>query len=199
MSKLKELVIGRLRHLGKEPTAAEVVRCEEAVAKGTPLSRATGIAFFANAVLRTQGVLCPRADSETVVEAAVAHMTGDSVVDLGCGSGALLIGFLQLGGRPSVKRALAIDVSEEACRTARLNVDSNQCGDVEVRQQSWRDPAPAEFDVALWNPPYVKSSECHGDDPLLALDGGEDGLKWYRQPPWHWVKKGGVVSVAMWN
>jgi methylase of polypeptide subunit release factors len=191
---LRRGVKERLCLAGRDPTAELVAQCEALVQRGLSLSRATGIAYFGDAVLRCDGVLSPRADSEVVVEAAVAHARGDSVVDLGCGSGALLVSFLQQ--RRSVKRALAVDLCEHACAVTSENLQRNGV-EAEVRRQSWTDEAHRSFDVALWNPPYVKTRDCHGDDPLAALDGGEDGLRWFRNPPWHWVKPDGLVSNSL--
>jgi release factor glutamine methyltransferase len=197
---MRGAIVERLSHLG--PVSPSIVEAVEArIARGVPLSRATGVAFFGDAVLETEGVLCPRADSECVVEAAVRHcanVRAPRVVDLGCGSGALLIWFLQLR---SDAQGLGVDQCEQAVKMTKLNMLRNNITRPRVVHRSWNAPMledEACFDVAMWNPPYVQASECGAiADPIGALDGGSDGLDCYRSAPWHYVKRKGMMVVEI--
>ena len=185
----------RLRHFGREPSESAIAAALASVAQGRSLARATGVAFFRDAVLEVRGVLCPRADSECVAEAAIARTSSSSrVADLGCGSGALLIAVLQSVSGAS---GVAVDDSERAVAATRRNLARNGVH-AETILASWHAPCSRPGDVVIWNPPYVKSRLCGEiDDPREALDGGEDGLECYRHAPWHWVAEGGVLVAEV--
>lgn len=133
--------------------------------------------------------LIPRADSETLIEAAIAarpdRASVRAVLDLGTGSGALLLAALVEYPRAW---GLGVDVSPEACAQAGRNAASNGvasraafvCGD-------WAACLDGRFDLVLSNPPYIRRPDLEGLDPEVAtheprraLDGGEDGLAAYR-------------------
>lgn len=197
---LARAVAGRLRHLVREPSEAQRAQAMARVAAGASLARATGVAFFGDAVLETDGVLCPRADSECVVEAAVDHWSGgegSSVVDAGTGSGALLIAFLLRVAERRPALAVGWDLCSHATAVARRNCARNGVTAV-IEQRDWRREdasSSRRFDLCLWNPPYVATALVASiDDPALALDGGVDGLDAYRcGPPVHVLKPGGVL------
>jgi release factor glutamine methyltransferase len=133
--------------------------------------------------------LIPRPDSESVVAAALELFPGQDaaprVLDLGTGTGCLLLAFLH--ERPRAF-GVGVDRSEGAARLARDNAAklglTNRatflCGE-------WSDAIGGQFDLVLSNPPYIPSSEIGGlmpdvarHEPVLALDGGSDGLNAYR-------------------
>jgi len=158
---------------------------------GEPLSRIEGRReFFGRDFKLTPDVLDPRADTETLVEAALeafAPRSGEALrlLDFGVGSGAILATLLCEWPRAS---GLGVDVSEAAAATARANLDALGLGaraSVEVGR--WGEGLAGPFDVIVSNPPYIRTRdiaglarEVAGHDPLLALDGGEDGLDAYR-------------------
>jgi release factor glutamine methyltransferase len=134
-------------------------------------------------------VLTPRPDTEAVVEAALkgfpehAHW---SVLDLGVGSGAILLAIL--AERPAAK-GLGVDVSEEALAVARDNAAAlGLAGRVALLRGDWTAGiGEASFDLVVANPPYIASEmietlepEVAVFEPRLALDGGPDGLDAYR-------------------
>ena len=159
-----------------------------------PLSWILGERGFHDIVLATgPGVLDPRPDTETLVEAALEQIREDDdhltyVADIGCGSGA--IGLAIAKARPNV-RLYAVDLSPEAIALTRENV--RRLGlekQVAVLQGDLLAPIPAErpIDLVVSNPPYIPSSEIDGLqpevsvwEPRLALDGGPDGLAAYRR------------------
>jgi release factor glutamine methyltransferase len=158
---------------------------------GEPVWRILGEREFWGLPFRlSPATLEPRPDSETIVEAALKELAGRnteplSLLDLGTGTGCLLIALLSELPNAS---GLGVDLSEEACRTATGNAALNGLAErASFRQGSWTDGLTGRFDLILSNPPYIPSGEIAGlavevreHDPLLALDGGEDGLGPYR-------------------
>lgn len=134
-------------------------------------------------------VLTPRPDTETVVDVALKAFPEHapwSVLDLGVGSGAILLAIL--AERPAA-RGLGVDVSEEALAVARDNAANlGLAGRLALLRGDWADGlAEASFDLVVANPPYIASEvietlepEVRQWEPRLALDGGADGLDAYR-------------------
>lgn len=132
------------------------------------------------------GALIPRADTESLIEAAVAHfgsLEPVSVIDLGTGPGPLLLA--ALAQWPDA-RGLGIDASGEALAYARANAARLGMADrAEFRLGDWAAGVDGRFDLVLANPPYVedKTALIPGVidwEPALALFGGVDGLDHYR-------------------
>lgn len=138
------------------------------------------------------GVLVPRPDTETLVEAAAEWIDADAdpvfVADVGTGTGAIALAIAHI--RPGV-RAYAIDPSPEALALARRNVQKTGLDQrVAVLAGRFLDPIPPHrpVDWVVSNPPYIPSAVIDGlepevarFEPRLALDGGPDGLDVYRE------------------
>lgn len=134
------------------------------------------------------GVLIPRPDSETLIEAAIAFFkdrqtSPRSILDLGTGSGALLLAALDHWRQAF---GLGIDQSEVALGYARSNAVRNNMADrVEFRLGNWCEGVEHRFDLILCNPPYVESDavlspQVRAFEPASALFAGPDGLDDYR-------------------
>ncbi|MBU3076850.1 peptide chain release factor N(5)-glutamine methyltransferase [Sphingomonas quercus] len=133
------------------------------------------------------GVLVPRADSETLIEAAVEHFAGTagprSVLDLGTGSGALLLAALDQWPRA---RGVGVDASPAAVAIAAGNAAIlGMAARAEIRPGGWEGDGRAH-DLVLCNPPYVEAGaalprEVAGHEPASALFAGADGLDDYRR------------------
>ena len=138
----------------------------------------------------TPDVLIPRGDSETLIEAAQKHFATIAppmrIIDLGTGSGALLLASLSLFPEAT---GIGIDASAAALAVAQRNADSlgfaNRC---RLLHASWRNNGWAghlgTFDLILCNPPYVESAlplmpSVQNYEPHLALFSGTDGLDDY--------------------
>ena len=159
---------------------------------GQPLSRILGRSGFYGLNLHVApDVLDPRADTETLVNAALALLEARKVaqpriLDLGVGSGAILCALLD--ARPDAF-GFGVDISAAACALTRRNLA--HCGLSErsaVVRGDWTDALSGRFDLIVSNPPYISHSEIAAlepeviaFDPILALDGGVDGLDPYRQ------------------
>jgi release factor glutamine methyltransferase len=136
--------------------------------------------------------LCPRSDSEALIELLLKHLPDKKlplrIIDLGVGSGCLLLTMLH-----ELPNALGVgvDASAEALKVAQKNAQRlNLSERVEFKQANWKMPEtiPGSFDVIISNPPYIESAdmatlmpEVRDFEPHLALDGGEDGLDAYRE------------------
>lgn len=134
-------------------------------------------------------VLIPRPDSETLIEAAVAHFGEKGprrILDLGTGSGALLLAALDQWPQAT---GVGVDASRGALIVAQHNADRIAPGRAEILSGSWHGTGEV-FDLVLCNPPYVEDdAELPRDvaewEPRGALFAGPDGLDAYRDiAPW---------------
>ncbi|HEX3065021.1 MAG TPA: peptide chain release factor N(5)-glutamine methyltransferase, partial [Dongiaceae bacterium] len=155
-----------------------------------PLSRILGWReFWSLRFALGPDTLDPRPDSETLIEAALALADRGralSVLDLGTGSGCLLLAFLS---EVPNARGLGIDVNQGAITIAEANARAlGLAGRARFRLGDWGTDLTERFDLILCNPPYIPAGDIAGlapevarFDPLLALAGGPDGLDAYRR------------------
>jgi len=173
---------------------AAAIRLNEALARrlaGEPLWRILGAReFWGLSFALSPGTLEPRPDSETLIETALRHLASRRheplrLLDLGTGTGCLLIATLREFPQAS---GIGIDLSPDAVATATGNAVRNGVAErAAFRQGDWTAGIDEGFDLILSNPPYIGSGEIPAldravreHDPLLALDGGPDGLTAYR-------------------
>lgn len=152
-----------------------------------PVAYITGTrAFWTIELAVGPGVLVPRADSETLIEAAVAHFAGTPgparILDLGTGSGALLLAALDEWPRAS---GVGIDRSADARAIATGNAQRLAMADrASIQPGGWAGTGE-RFDLILCNPPYIADgaslpAEVRDHEPAEALFAGADGLDDYR-------------------
>jgi release factor glutamine methyltransferase len=134
--------------------------------------------------------LIPRADSETLIEAALAALPSPaavvSVLDLGTGTGCLLLAALM---EFSAAWGVGVDISTAAAALAARNARAAGMADrAAFVCADWAAPIGKRFDLVLCNPPYVATPDLAGlmpevvaHEPGSALDGGQDGLDAYRR------------------
>lgn len=142
--------------------------------------------FYGRPFRVTPATLDPRADTETLVEAALAVMPGNArILDLGTGTGAIAVTLL--AERPEAT-GVATDLSAEALAVALANAQANGVAKrLTLLQGDWFEPVSGVFDIIASNPPYIPAStiselapDVRNFDPVLALVGGYDGLDPYR-------------------
>jgi release factor glutamine methyltransferase len=156
-----------------------------------PISHILGAKGFWKIMLKvTPDVLTPRADTETILDVVLPHFAETkrfSVLDLGVGSGALLLAIL--AERPGA-RGLGVDISEDALAVARENAAHlGLASRAAFLRTDWTAGLDADgFDLVVSNPPYIPSADIAGlspevrdHEPRLALDGGADGLEAFRR------------------
>ncbi len=159
-----------------------------------PVARILGTRGFYGLELEvTPATLDPRPDTETIIEAA-RELAGQgawagraprSILDIGTGTGAIIIALLSVF---SDAHGVAVDLDERVLETAARNAErAGVTARVELRKASWADGIAGPFDLVVSNPPYIPTAEIAGldpevrsHDPRLALDGGLDGLDAYR-------------------
>ena len=157
-----------------------------------PVQRILGYAYFRNLKLDLdKHALIPRPDTENVVSVALARIDerggACAVLDIGTGSGTIAVAIAQERPRCEVH---ATDVSEGALKVTALNAETAgvrvhlHCADV----AAGLDALNGSIDVLVSNPPYIRSAEIpvlapevRDWDPHGALDGGPDGLEFYRR------------------
>jgi release factor glutamine methyltransferase len=154
-----------------------------------PVAHITGTRDFWTLSLKvTPDVLIPRPDSETLIEAALGHFAGRAgprrILDLGTGSGALLLAALSEWPEAT---GLGIDISAGALAVAREN--AQRCGladRADFVAGDWAQGLDGRFDLILCNPPYIEADavlapEVADHEPHGALFAGVDGLDCYRR------------------
>ncbi len=183
-------------------------RFEELMARrlaGEPLAYVLGEwEFMGLPFCVDRNVLIPRPDTELLTELALklvrSRVEGSMrVLDLGCGSGCIGISIAKLA---ATSRVVMVDNSMFALRVARANVARNSVARNAtcVEADALRPPPMllGKFDIIVSNPPYIPTKEIETLDagvrdyePRAALDGGEDGLKFYRAiiPKWKTLLK----------
>jgi release factor glutamine methyltransferase len=195
-----------LRHLDDLAPATFAALIDRRLAH-EPIAYITGTRDFWTISLAVgPGALIPRPDSETLIEAAVAHFAGSApatILDLGTGPGTLLLA--ALAEWPDAA-GVGVDSSLQALHYARGNAErlgmSGRAGFVDG---DWADAIDQQFDLIFANPPYIATDEVLPRDvldhePATALFAGADGLDDYRviaaQLP-RLIAPGGMVAIEI--
>lgn len=173
------------RELAAPQRAAFDALCDRRVVR-EPLQYILGETEFMGLTFHVEpGVLIPRADTEILVEKALAWMKpGARVLDIGTGSGAIAVSLAKLGRQAQVT---AVDVSDRALEIARRNAERNGAAVEFVKSDCFSALKGRKYDMIVSNPPYISEDEMRGlmpevtREPELALFGGADGLDFYRR------------------
>ena len=157
---------------------------------GEPVSKIFGKRdFYKSTFLISEDVLDPRPETELIIEIAnnfILDKGYKNFIDLGTGSGCIILSILK--DNKSL-RAIGIDISNKA-----INIAQKNCSNLNLEKQAtflvsnWLSKVSGSYDLIISNPPYIPSKDVDAlsanvknYDPLISLDGGEDGLKCYRQ------------------
>lgn len=159
-----------------------------------PLQHLTGVQeFMGYEFFVNENVLIPRQDTETVIEEVLKTApSGEKMLDVCTGSGCIALSIALLG---NYKEVVATDLSKEALFVAKKNAErllkENETNSfVRFYQGDLFESIPKEekFDLIVSNPPYIETKECEklmpevkDHEPMMALDGREDGLYFYRR------------------
>ena len=177
--------------------------------KGEPVAYITGSwQFYGIDLVVTPDVLIPRMDTEVLIDAVKEILTGNKmdarVLDLCCGSGCITCA---IAHELPATRLVAVDLSASALEVCRRNVTDHKLNSRVLCIQADATSSPplgiGSFDVIVSNPPYIESGEIqHLDrsvrdyEPIWALDGGEDGLRFYKAIIKYWksiIRPGGYL------
>jgi release factor glutamine methyltransferase len=152
---------------------------------GEPIAHITGRReFWSLDLMVSPDVLIPRPDSETLIEVALRGQAPHRILDLGTGSGALLLAALSEWPQAT---GLGIDASPAALAIAQANAERTGLANrASFRLGNWGEGLVERFDLILCNPPYIGtgeplSAEVQAHEPALALFAGADGLDAYRR------------------
>ncbi len=168
--------------------------------KGEPLAYIAGSwEFYGLPFTVTPDVLIPRMDTEVLVACAVRAIKAfgmkGRVLDLCCGSGCIACA---VASELPAARVVAADISLPALDIARKNIKDNKLASriitIHADAKTWPPMSIGSFDVIASNPPYIASEEIltlessvRDHEPLGALDGGADGLDFYRAIIKYWT------------
>lgn len=150
-----------------------------------PLQYITEKAYFMGMEFKvTKDVLIPRFDTEILVENALKYIDDNSsVLDMCTGSGCIAISIAKLAHA----MVTAVDVSHKALEIAECNRQINEAGNVKLIESNMFEALSDRYDVIVSNPPYIPTNVIHGlekevkdNEPWIALDGADDGLRFYR-------------------
>ena len=147
-------------------------------------------AFFDDDFFVTSAVLDPRPDSESLIEAIREFFTDKNyklnILELGVGSGCLILTVLKIFPNSS---GIGIDISEKALEIAKKNAKSLKLENkISFIKSNWFENIVGnyQFDLIISNPPYIPTNDINNledevriYEPILALDGGKDGLDCY--------------------
>jgi release factor glutamine methyltransferase len=182
-------------NFAEQPSEADRARFKELINRrvaGVPVAYLTGVRdFYLLPFEVTPAVLVPRPDTETLVAEALAFLkplAAPAVLDLGTGSGCIAI---SIAHQKKDARITAVDVSADALEVAKRNAAKHGVADrVAFLHGDLFAPLPAAatFDLVVSNPPYIAHHEfaalppdVRDHEPRAALDGGPDGLDFYRR------------------
>lgn len=182
-------------HVAKELTDEQIKRYENLIHRRldrVPVAYLVGHKEFMGLNFAvTPDVLIPRPDTEVLAQGVIEHLQDFSgraikIADIGTGSGAICISILKFLDNAIAE---AVDVSEKALDIARFNAEKFNVTDrIIFHEGSLFEPlAGKKFDVVISNPPYVLSEDLDNlqpeiyREPRIALDGGKDGLNFYRE------------------
>ena len=185
----KELFLNRDLEISDEQVS-EFMTLLNRRANGEPLQYITGEQYFMGHRFSVDpSVLIPRPETELLAEKAIHYINGhgaETVLDLCTGSGILAISIAL--ACPEVK-IIASDVSAQALALAKRNAEALCVSDrVEFAESDLFSAIKEKFDLIVTNPPYIRTEDLDGlqreikdHEPMDALDGGQDGLDFYRR------------------
>lgn len=177
--------------------------------KGKPVSKIFNKAYFYGLQFFVdENVLSPRPETELLVDLALNEINvikkqnkNLKILDLCTGSGAIACA---IKSNADVE-VLAVDISDKALEVAKRNRKNLNC-EIDIVKSNMFKNINGKFDIIVSNPPYIESTVCQNldvevknYDPILALDGGADGLDFYRviKDNLNYLKPNGVLIMEI--
>ena len=154
--------------------------------KRIPVQHITGVQCFMGLdFFVTPDVLCPRLDTEVLIEEALKRIKpGSRILDMCTGSGCIILSLLHYAKECT---GTAVDLSEKALAVARKNAKNLEKECTFIHSDLFEN-IQGKYDVIISNPPYIATKEIEAlepevriHEPMMALDGMEDGLFFYRK------------------
>lgn len=201
-------------HLEKEMEQEKQIQYEKVVEKiiqGVPLQYITNTQeFMKYSFYVNENVLIPQPDTEILVEEVLKiakNENKEKILDICTGSGCIGI---SLAGNLFNSKVTMSDISKEALEIAKKNIEKNQVKQkVTLLQSNLFENIKGKFDIIVSNPPYIETKEISTlskqvqAEPIMALDGGKDGLYFYRkliqQAPSYLEKEGYLCMEIGYN
>lgn len=185
-----------------EETVTEYLKLIDIRASHRPLQYITGSQEFMGLEFKvSEDVLVPRQDTETLVEYVLPFVKGRKLLDICTGSGCIAISLAKLG---EAALCVASDYSEKALAVARHNAKLNNVN-IKFVQSDMFTSITGSYDIIVSNPPYIETAvidtlmpEVKEYEPRAALDGGADGLSFYRiisSKAKNYLDAGGLLAV----
>ncbi len=185
ISRVKLLTYPEMEISDKE--YSEIQKMTELRLKDMPIQYILGhCEFMGMEFMVNENTLIPRGDTEILVEQAIATINDsgfNSVLDIGTGSGAIAVSIAKY----TKANVTAVDISKGAIETAIKNAKNNNVC-VNFIESDLFENVEGSFDVIVSNPPYIETEiistldeQVKNYEPLMALDGGEDGLIFYKK------------------
>lgn len=162
-----------------------------------------GIDFYVN-----ESVLIPQPDTEILVEEVLNIINKNcnikNILDLCTGNGAIAVSIKKNMNKKEI-RVCASDISKEALEVAKLNADKQKTK-IDFINSNLFEEINEKFDLIVSNPPYIKSEVIKSltkevqNEPIIALDGGEDGLDFYKKIVVNakkFLNKNGIIALEI--
>ena len=187
----------------------EYLKYIELVAQGEPIEHITHQKEFMKLNFYVdENVLIPRQDTEVLVEEVIKiakNIRAKKILDLCTGSGAIAVSLAKYLENIQIT---ALDISRKALDVAIANAKNNHVQEkiTFVESNLFQDLAQEKYDIIVSNPPYIRSEEIEKLDeevkrePKVALDGGKDGLEFYRKiidQGYQYLKYGGYICLEI--
>ena len=207
--KIPKSAVASEERIVKTAQAKEIIRIADERLTGRPLWYVIGDTDFCGYTIKVdERVLIPRPETEEMVMMAVAAAEeGQSILDMCTGSGAIAIAmYKELEKRGTPCKVTAVDISAEALELAKENAVANEA-DILFIQSDLFTRIRGRFDIIITNPPYIPTAtvdtlqkEVKDYEPHLALDGGEDGMDFYRriaEEAGKYLTRGGMLIMEV--
>lgn len=162
--------------------------------------------FFGLDFLVNENVLIPQPDTEILVEEAISlakQIKANKLLDLCTGSGAIAI---SIAKNTQIANIVATDISKHALEIAKKNCKKNEVKNIKLLQSDLFENINEKFNIIVSNPPYIKTKVIDTlspevkNEPYIALDGGQDGLEFYKKiisKAYEYLEKGGYLCLEI--